>query len=108
MRLRRNNILSQLFNSNIVKTAPCGSKVILRHYHYRSDTKLGPIIIDIGRTPFICHACITQYLPWYSKIIDACNQPRYGRVYNQKYSKISGSHNNWILIVFLDDGADSV
>ena len=34
------------------------------------------------------------------------NHPRYGRVYNCKYSQILGCHNNWILIQFSDDGTD--
>ena len=28
------------------------------------------------------------------------------RVYNCKYSQILGFHNNWILMIFLDDGID--
>ena len=31
------------------KSYPCGSKCVLRNYHYRPDTKLGPGIVAIIR-----------------------------------------------------------
>ena len=79
----------------------------LRHYHYRSDPKLGPGIFSLRRIPCICYACTAiLYLSWYPKIREALNEPRYGRVYNRKYSQIIGCHNNCILINFLYDGTD--
>ena len=65
MKMRWNNIFSSL---NVIngKTLLYGSKVIIRHYHYRSDPKLGPGIVAIRRIPCSCHACTTiLYLPWY-------------------------------------------
>ena len=84
---------------------PYSSKGILRHYHYRSDPKLGPGIVAIRRIKCICHDC-TAILPlsWYSKTKESFNQPRYGILYNCKYSQIIGCHNNCILMFFLDDG----
>ena len=87
------------------KTYPYGSKVILRHYNFQSDPKLGPGIVVIRRIPYNCHASTTiLYLSWDSKIKEAVNQPRYGIVYNWKYSQILGFHNNWIIINSLDGG----
>ena len=61
------------------------------------------------RTPCICHACSTKlYIPWDSTTKEAYIQPRYGKVNNFKYSKILGSHNNWVIMKFLDDGSDNV
>ena len=82
-----------------------GSKVIIKHYHYCSDPKLGPGIVAIRRIQCSCYDCKTILsLSWGSKIKVAVNQPRYGRVYNFKYSQILGCCNNCILIICLDDG----
>ena len=65
------------------KTAPYGSKGVLRHYHYRSHLKLGQGAVSVRRIPCGCQACTTQLsLPWNSKIKDACNQAKYERVYD--------------------------
>ena len=70
-------------NVNNVKTGPYKSNDILRYYHYSSDPKLGPWVVDIKIFPWSYHDCTTQLsLPWDSKIKGACNQPRYGRVYD--------------------------
>ena len=83
------------------------ARKILRYYNYLSDPKLGMGIVAIIKTPFCCHACKTVLSPyWDSKIKEAVNQPRYGRVYNCKYSQILGCHNNCILMNCLDDGTD--
>ena len=47
-------------------------------------------------------------LPWGSTIKEEFNHPRYGRVYNCKYSIILGSWKNYIIINFLNDGTDNV
>ena len=47
-------------------------------------------------------------IPWDYTIKEACNYPRYGRVYNCKYSITLSSENNWIILKFLDDGTDNV
>ena len=84
-----------------------GSKEILRYYHYQSDPKLGSGIVAIGRISCNCHVCTTILsLSLYSKIKEAVNMPRYGRVYNCKYSQILGCYNNWIINIFLDDVTD--
>ena len=71
----------------------------------RSDTKLGQVVVDIRIINCSCHYFTTKLsLPWDSKIKDACNQPRYGRVYDCKYYLIVESHNNWIIMNFTDDG----
>ena len=81
------------------KTSPYASKGILRHYHHRSDPKLGTGIVDIIIIPSSCHACAAiLYLSWDYNIKESVNQPKYRRVYNCKYSQIIGCHNNWILI----------
>ena len=89
------------------KTSPYISKGILRHYHYRSDPKLGLEIVAIIRIPCNCHACTNILsLSCYSKIKEAVNHPRYGRANNCKYSQILIFHNNWITMNFLDDVTD--
>ena len=96
-----NNTLFPSLNVIYGKTSPYGSKGILRYYHYRSNPKLGSGIVAIRIIPFNCHACTTILsLSWDSKIKEAVNQPRYGRVYNFKYSQIVGCHNNWIIMIF--------
>ena len=62
---------------------PYGSKGILSNYHYRSDTKLGPGIVEMIRISCSFHACTTILdLYWDIKTKESVNQPRYGRVYN--------------------------
>ena len=98
--MRRNNKRFPSLNVINGKTSPYASKGILRHYHYRSDTKLGPGIVAIRRISCICHACTTILsLYWDSKTKEAVNQPRYGIVYNYKYSQILDCHNNWVLMI---------
>ena len=78
---------------------------ILRNYHYRSDTKLGPGIVAIIRIPRNCHSCTNiLYFYWDSNIKEVVNPPKYGRLYNCKYSQILGCHNNWIIMNFVGDG----
>ena len=79
------------------KSWPYESKGIIRHNHYWSDRKLGPGIVAIRRIPCSCHACTAILsISWDHKIKEAVNQPRYGRVYNFKYSQILGCRNNWV------------
>ena len=102
-----NNKLIPSLNVINGKTLPYTSKRILRYYHYRSDPKLVPGIFYIRKITFSCHNCTAILsLYWDSKIKEAFNQPRYGIFYNYKYSQIIGCHNNFILMVFLDDGTD--
>ena len=83
--MRRNNKLFTSLNVIYGKKSPYAGKGILRHYLYRSDPKLVPGIFSIRVIPCICHACTAiSYLSWYSKIKEAVNHPRYGRVYNCK------------------------
>ena len=97
-----NNKLFSSLNAINGKTYPYGSKGVIRLYYYRSDPKLGPGIVEIIIIPWICHACTTiLFLFWYSKIKESVNQPRYGRLYNCKYSQIIGYNNNCILMIFL-------
>ena len=42
------------------KTSPYGSKVILRHYHYQSDPKLGTGVVEIRIIPCSDHAFTTM------------------------------------------------
>ena len=103
------NKLFPYLNSINGKTSPYYRNGVLRHFHYRSDPKLGPGIVYLRIITCSCHYCITQlYLTWGSKIKSACNQPRYGVVYDCKYSQILGYHNNWIIIIFIDYGTDEV
>ena len=37
------------------------------------------------------------------KIKDKFNQPRYGKVYNSKYSQMIGCHNEYIVMDFIAD-----
>ena len=95
--MRCNNNCFPSFHVIKGKILPYGSKEILRNYHYRSDPKLGPGIVAIRRITCSCHAYTSKiYLSWDSKTKDAVNQPRYGRVYNCKYSEIIGCHNSWV------------
>ena len=52
MTMRCNNTLFP--SSNVIdgKTSSHGNKGILRHYHYRSDPKLGPGIVKIRIIPY--------------------------------------------------------
>ena len=84
-------------------------KCVLRHYHYRSYSKLGLGVVSSRKISCSFHACTTQlFLPWDYKIKDACYQPIYGRVYYCKCYIILGSHNNWIIMNFIDYVADEV
>ena len=68
-----------------VKSSTCGSKGILRHYHYQLYPKLGMGIVLIIIIPCSFHDFKkTLPLPWYSTVKGAFNHPRYGRVYNYK------------------------
>ena len=76
MKIRWNNKLFPSLNFINGKSSPYGSKVILRDYHYRSDTKVGPGIVAIRIISCSCHYCTTKLcLSWESKIKDAFNQP---------------------------------
>ena len=107
MKIIRNNKLFPSLNVINGKTLPYARKVILRHYHYRSDPKLGPGIVSIRRIPCSCQDCTTILShSWDSKTKEVVNRPRYGRVYNYKYSQTIGCHNYLITMIFLDDGTD--
>ena len=83
--LRWNKKLFPSLNVINSKSAPYISKGVLRHYHYRSYPKLGTGIVAIVIIPFINRACKTILsLPWNYIIKEACNHPRFGRVYNFK------------------------
>ena len=100
--MRWNNKLFPSLNVINRKSSSYESKGILRHYHYRSDPKLVPGGVSIRIIPCTYHACTIIFsLYWGSKIKEASNQPRYGRLYNCKYYQIIGCHNNWIIIIFL-------
>ena len=102
--MRQNNKRFPALNGIKGKISQNGRKGILRHYHYRSDPKLGPGIVSVGIIPFNWHACTTIiFLSWDSKIKEAVNHPRYGRVHKCKYSQILSCRNNWIILIFLDD-----
>ena len=89
------------------KTSQYGSKLILRHYRYLSDPKLGLGIVVIRRITCNYYTCTNILsLSWDSKIKEAVDQPRYGRVYSFKYSQIIGCHHNCILMKCFDDGTD--
>ena len=65
MKMRWNN--KPFLSLNIIngKSSPYGNKDNLRHYHYRSDQKLGPGIVVMRRIPFSCHYCTTiLFLYW--------------------------------------------
>ena len=109
MKLRWNNKLFPLLNFIIGKPAPCRIKDILRHYNYRSYSKIGPVITATRRILCSWHACTTKSsLPGDYKTKDACNQLIYRIVYNYKYFLIIGSHNNWVIMNFIDYGTDNV
>ena len=109
MKFRWNNKLFPSLNSIHGKTSPYLIKGVLRHFHCRSDPKFGPGVVYHRRITYSFHYYITQLsLPWGSKIKAACNHPRYGIVYDCKYSLILVSNNNWILINFIDDWTDEV
>ena len=100
MKLQRNNKLFPNLNSIHGKKSPYGRKGVLRHFHYRSDPKLGPGIFYLRIFTYSYHYCITQlFLTGGHKIKTACNQPIYGVVYDSKFSLIIGSHNNWIILI---------
>ena len=89
------------FNVVNRKSSPYGNKGILRHNHYRAYPKLGSGIVAIRRIPYSCHACTNILsLSWNSKIKEAFNHTRYGRVYKCRYSQIIICHNNCIIMHF--------
>ena len=83
---------------------PYVRKGFLRNYHYWDDPKLYQGGVDSRTIPWCCYDCTTQlYLTWDPKIKYACNNPRYGKIFNCKYSPIIRSHNNWFIMNFLED-----
>ena len=109
MKMRWNKKLIPSLNCIDGKSSPYGSKGVLRHYHYWSDPKLGPGVVEIRINTCSCHSCTKILsLPWDSTVREAFNHPIYGRVYNCKYSIIIDYHNNWIVMNFLDDGSGNV
>ena len=105
MKIIRNNENFPLLNVINGKTSTFGIMGILRHYHYWSDPKFGPGIVEMRRIPHNFHARTTiSSISWDSKIKEAVNQPRYGRVNNFESSQILGCHNNWIIMNYVDDG----
>ena len=81
--MRCNNKRFSSLNVINGNTSPHRSKGNIRHYHYHSDPKLGPGIVEIRTIPYSCHDCTTILsLSWDSKIKEAVIQPRYGIVYN--------------------------
>ena len=83
--MRRNNKIPPSLNVINGKTYPYGSRGILRHYHYFSDTKLGTGIVAIRIISCNWNSCTTILsLSWDSETKEAVNQPIYGRVYNCK------------------------
>ena len=88
MKIRLNNISYpslNVINGEIVQYVRKGMQ---RHYHYRSDPKLGLGIVVIRIFLCSCHACKNILsITLESKIKEAVNQPRYDRVYNCKYSQ---------------------
>ena len=96
MKIQWNNKPFSSLNFINGKSSPYGGKGILRHDHrYRSDTKLDPCIVTVRRITCSFHYCTTILsLSWDSKIKESFNQPRYGRLYNFKYSQVIGCHNN--------------
>ena len=68
MKMIWNNKIFPSLNVINGKTLPYAIKGILRHYHYRSDTKLGPGIFVIRRIPCSFHDCTNILsLYWDSK-----------------------------------------
>ena len=85
-----------------VKPYPYGIEYVLRHYQYRSDPKLGCKIVTTRIILCSCHVCKTKlYTPWDSTIKEACNQPKYERLYNCSYFLIIGFHNKCIIMSFI-------
>ena len=81
MKLEWNNTLFPSLHVINGKPYPNGRKGVLRNHNYRSDPKLGPVIVEIRRIPCSFHDCTTKLsLPWDYTIKEACNHPRYGRV----------------------------
>ena len=105
MKIKWNNKTFVPLNIINVKTSPHVSKGILRHHHFLLDTKLGLCVVAMGIIPCKFHPCTTMlYLYWDSNTKGAVNQPRCGILYNCKYCKILGLHNNWIIMIIFDDG----
>ena len=101
MKMIWNNKLFPSLNAINGKTLQYATKGILRHYHYQSDKKLGPGIVEIIIIPCSCHDCTTILsIYWYSKIKETVNQHIYGIFYNCRYSQTIDCRNNWILTVF--------
>ena len=95
------NCYPSFLNTLNCRILPYGSKIIVRNHQYWSNPKLGPGIFEIRIITCSCHACTAiLYISWDSKIKEAVNQPRYGRVYNCKNSQIIGCHNNQVLMNF--------
>ena len=81
MKLLWNNKLFPSLNIIIGGESPHRIKVVLRHYHYRSDTSFFPGIFAHRLILCSCNASTIQLcLPWDIKIKYGCNKPRYGRV----------------------------
>ena len=59
IQMRWNNKTFPPLNVIRGEISPYGSKGIIRHYHYRSDPKIGPGIVTIRRITFIYHVCTT-------------------------------------------------
>ena len=94
---------------NVIKGrgSPYDRRIIIRHYHYHSDPRLGHGIFEIRKIPCSYHDCANILsLSWDSKIKKSVNHPRYGWVYNCKYFHIIACCNTWIIMNFLDDGTN--
>ena len=59
MKMRWNNKLFPSLNDIKGGISQYGIKGIIRQYHYRSDPKLGPGIVEIIMIPLSCHSCTT-------------------------------------------------
>ena len=69
VKLQHNNKLFPSFNAINGKSTKYRSKGVLRHYHYRSDPKIGPGIFAIIIITCSFHACTTKlYINWDDKI----------------------------------------
>ena len=52
-----------------------------------SDPRLGQVAVDVRRTPCSFQDCKTHLShPWYPTMKDTCKHPKYGIVYDYKYS----------------------
>ena len=72
------------------KTYPYIIIFFIRNYNCSLDPKLGKVVVAVIRITCSFHDCTKQFsLSWYYKIKDACNQSRYGKVYDFKYSLIN-------------------